>query len=54
MVEMAKTSLEDADIVLFMIDAEDGFINDDKEVFEKHIRPYRDYRKLTKVILTRG
>ena len=40
MVEVAKASLADADLILFMIDAEDGFRDDDREVFESHIKPY--------------
>ncbi|MFN7065573.1 MAG: GTPase Era [Aquificaceae bacterium] len=42
MVEVAKASLEDADLILFMIDAEDGFREDDRQVFESHIRPYAE------------
>ena len=40
MVEMASSSLNDADVILFMIDAEDGFREDDRQVFEKYIKPY--------------
>ncbi|MFN4319591.1 MAG: GTPase Era [Aquificaceae bacterium] len=40
MVEVAKASLEDADLILFMIDAEDGFREDDKQVLENHIKSY--------------
>ncbi|MCS7277501.1 MAG: GTPase Era [Aquificaceae bacterium] len=40
MVEMASSSLSDADVILFMIDAEDGFREDDRQVFERYIKPY--------------
>ena len=46
MVEVAKASLADADLILFMIDAEDGFRDDDREVFEAHIRPYAEEKPL--------
>lgn len=39
MVEMASSSLQDADVILFMIDAEDGFREDDRQVFERYIKP---------------
>ncbi len=44
MVQVASTSLEDADLILFMIDAEDGFRDDDRQVFEKYIKPYAEKR----------
>ena len=46
MVEVAKASLADADLILFIIDAEDGFMDDDREVFEAHIRPYTEEKPL--------
>ncbi len=44
MMQVASTSLEDADLILFMIDAEDGFRDDDRQVFEKYIKPYAEKR----------
>ncbi|MEJ7554799.1 MAG: GTPase Era [Aquificaceae bacterium] len=42
MVQTASTSLEDADLILFMIDAEDGFRDDDRQVFEKYVKPHAE------------
>lgn len=39
MLDTAKSSLEDADIILFMIDAEDGWRDDDELVFSNYIKP---------------
>jgi len=50
MVEAASSSLEDADIILFMIDAEDGWREDDEHVFNKYIKPYADIKHLFLVI----
>ncbi|MDW8433472.1 MAG: GTPase Era [Aquificaceae bacterium] len=50
MVEMAKISLEDADIILFMIDAEDGFRNEDREVFERYIKQHADAKPVFLII----
>ncbi|MFN3871132.1 MAG: GTPase Era [Aquificaceae bacterium] len=46
MVEVAKASLEDADLILFMIDAEDGFREDDRQVLESHIKPYAEEKPI--------
>ncbi|MFN3471931.1 MAG: GTPase Era [Aquificaceae bacterium] len=46
MVEVAKASLEDADLILFMIDAEDGFREDDKQVLENHIKSYAEEKPI--------
>jgi len=50
MVEAASSSLEDADLILFMIDAEDGWREDDEHVFNKYIKPYADIKHLFLVI----
>ncbi len=50
MVSVAKSSLDDADIILFMIDAEDGFKEDDRQVFENHIKPYAGKKHIFLVI----
>ena len=39
MIEMAKTSLEDADVVLFMIEAHRPWTKQDREIFEKYVSP---------------
>ena len=39
MVQVASASLQDADIILFMIDAEDGWLEDDELVFSNYIKP---------------
>ncbi|MGC8852638.1 MAG: GTPase Era, partial [Hydrogenobacter sp.] len=50
MVDTAKSSLEDADIILFMIDAEDGWKDDDELVFSKYIKPLSNEKHLFLVI----
>jgi len=50
MVSVAKSSLDEADIILFMIDAEDGFREDDKQVFENYIKPYAEDKHIFLVI----
>ncbi|SHK17373.1 GTPase Era [Thermocrinis minervae] len=42
MVETAQASIQDADVILFMIDAQDGWMNDDEMVYQKYIKPYAD------------
>ena len=39
MIEMATTSLQDADVILFMIEAHRPWTKQDREIFEKHIKP---------------
>ena len=41
MIEMATTSLQDADVVLFMIDASRPWTKQDREIFEKYIKPLK-------------
>lgn len=50
MVEVASSSLQDADLILFMIDAEDRFREDDRQVFEKYIKPYAHEKPVFLVI----
>jgi len=50
MVEMAKRSLEDADLVLFMIDAEEGWRPRDEEVFQNYIKPFVGEKPVVLVI----
>ncbi|RMH05540.1 MAG: GTPase Era [Aquificota bacterium] len=50
MVQIAKASLEDADVILFMIDAEDGWRDDDSMVFETYIKPLAEQKHLFLVI----
>ncbi|SNZ11192.1 GTP-binding protein Era [Hydrogenobacter hydrogenophilus] len=50
MVDTAKSSLEDADIILFMIDAEDGWKDDDELVFSNYIKPLSNEKHLFLVI----
>jgi GTP-binding protein Era len=40
MLQMAKQSLEDADLILFLIDAEEGWRKRDEEVFQNYVKPY--------------
>ena len=39
MIEMATTSLQDADVVLFMIEAHRPWTKQDREIFEKYVKP---------------
>ncbi len=50
MIEMAKRSLEDADLILFMIDAEEGWRPRDEEVFQNYIRPLTEKKPVILVI----
>ncbi len=47
---MARQSLEDADIILFMIDAEEGWRKRDEEVFQNYIKEYADKKPIILVI----
>ncbi len=40
MVNIAKATLEDSDLILFMIDAEEGWKRNDQEVWKNHISPF--------------
>ncbi len=50
MVEMAKHSLQDTDVILFMIDAQEGWRRKDEEVFQNYIKPYVDEKPVILVI----
>ncbi|MEZ0361126.1 MAG: GTPase Era [Hydrogenobacter sp.] len=50
MVEVASASLDDADIILFMIDAEDGWKEDDELVFNNYIKPLANQKHVFLVI----
>ncbi|MCS7196002.1 MAG: GTPase Era [Aquificaceae bacterium] len=50
MVEMASSSLSDADLILFMIDAESGFREEDMQVFENYIKPYAEEKPVFLII----
>ena len=39
MVEIAKKSLEEADVILFMIDATEGWRPRDEEIYQRYIKP---------------
>jgi GTP-binding protein Era len=39
MIEMATTSLQDADVILFMIEAHKPWTKQDREIFEKYVKP---------------
>jgi GTP-binding protein Era len=41
MIEMATTSLQDADVVLFMIEAHRPWTKQDREIFDKYVRPLK-------------
>ncbi len=48
--QLARQSLEDADLILFMIDAEEGWRNRDEEVFQNYVKPYLDTKPAILVI----
>ncbi len=50
MVEAASSSLQDADLILFIIDAEDGWREDDSMVFENYIRTHAEKKPVFLVI----
>jgi len=50
MVDMAKQSLKDADLILFMIDAEEGWRKRDEEVYTKYIKPFAEEKPVIVVI----
>ena len=50
MIQMAKQSLEDADVVLFMIDAQEGWRKRDEEVFQNYVRKFAEGKPLILVI----
>ncbi|WP_457600550.1 GTPase Era [Hydrogenivirga sp.] len=48
--QLARQSLEDADVILFMIDAEEGWRRRDEEVFQNYVRPYTESKPAILVI----
>ena len=48
--QLARQSLEDADLILFMIDAEEGWRSRDEEVFQNYVKPYLDTKPAILVI----
>lgn len=48
--QLARQSLEDGDVILFMIDAEEGWRGRDEEVYQDHIKPYVDKKPVILVI----
>ncbi len=48
--QLARQSLEDADVILFMIDAEEGWRKRDEEVFQNYVKPYADNKPVILVI----
>ncbi len=50
MVDMAKQSLKDADLILFMIDAEEGWRKRDEEVYNTYIKPFSEQKPVILVI----
>ena len=48
--QMARQSLEDADVILFMIDAEEGWRKRDEEVFQNYVKPYSEEKPVFLVI----
>ncbi len=50
MLQVAKQSLEDADLILFIIDAEEGWRKRDEEVFQNYVKPLADQKPVILVI----
>ncbi len=50
MLQVAKQSLEDADLVLFIIDAEEGWRKRDEEVFQNYVKPLANQKPVILVI----
>ncbi len=46
MLQMAKQSLEDADVILFIVDAQEGWRNRDEEVFQNYVKPFAESKPL--------
>ncbi len=50
MVRIAKSTLEESDIILFMIDAEEGWRKSDQRVWEDYIKPLSERKPIILVI----
>ncbi|RLJ70294.1 GTP-binding protein Era [Hydrogenivirga caldilitoris] len=48
--QLARQSLEDADVILFMIDAEEGWRKRDEEVFQNYVKPLAEEKPIILVI----
>ncbi len=48
--QLARQSLEDADLILFMIDAQEGWRERDEEVFQSYVKPYSKDKPIILVI----
>ncbi len=48
--ELARQSLEDTDLILFMIDAQEGWRERDEEVFQSYVKPYSKDKPIILVI----
>ncbi len=48
--QLARQSLEEADVILFMIDAEEGWRRRDEEVFQNFIKSYSEKKPIILVI----
>lgn len=46
MVKAAHESLQDADVILFMIDAQDGWVKDDEMVYTNYIKPFSEKKPI--------
>ncbi len=50
MVRIAKSTLEESDVILFMIDAEEGWRKSDQRVWEDYIKPLSERKPIILVI----
>ena len=50
MVRIAKSTLEESDVILFMIDAEEGWRKNDQRVWEDYIKPLLEKKPIILVI----
>lgn len=50
MLRIAKSTLEESDVILFMIDAEEGWRKSDQHVWEEHIKPLHPEKPVILVI----
>ncbi len=48
--QLARQSLEDTDLILFMIDAQEGWRERDEEVFQSYVKPYSKDKPIILVI----
>ncbi|HIC97750.1 MAG TPA: GTPase Era, partial [Aquificaceae bacterium] len=48
--QLARQSLEDADLILFMIDAQEGWRSKDEAIFQSYIKPYQEEKPIVLAI----